>query len=123
MPAKLIIPPGEHTPAHPHHLPHPNKPLRVQVLGLNNTFNQLFDDGTEISSQNRPVAYKVNFDQEGIRLANMAFRQLARDVDQDNQFDFILRYEYNTFQGKRGECQPWEHVYANSHPPLRTTWY
>ncbi|KFA48719.1 hypothetical protein S40293_11452 [Stachybotrys chartarum IBT 40293] len=41
----------------------------------------------------------------------MAFKQLyGQEVNTNNRTDFIPRYQYSTFWGKYGECEPWEHV-------------
>lgn len=110
MSAKLVMPRCEQDPAHPNHPPPPDKPLRIQVLGLNTTLNGLFVN-EELSSQEKPVASPTAFDYTGLQLATMVFRVFyGRDVDAGAPQDFTPRYQYNTFKGKRGECQPWEHT-------------
>ncbi|CAH0043512.1 unnamed protein product [Clonostachys solani] len=111
MPAHLVIPPCEHNPAHPNHLPSYEKPLRIQILGTNSLIDQVFEDGIHMPSQERPIVSPVDFDEVGIRFAKMAFKQLyRRDVDPNNSSDFVPRYQYHMYRGKRGECQPWEHT-------------
>ncbi|KAI5862903.1 hypothetical protein GGS23DRAFT_570054 [Durotheca rogersii] len=112
MPANLIIPRCEQNPVHPNHPPPQDKPLRIQILGLNKIIDQLFGDGAKMPSEDRPItSTTLDFDEVGLRFAKMAFKQLyGRDVDPNTPSDFVPRYQYNTFHGKVGECQPWEHV-------------
>lgn len=113
MPARLVIPLCEQDPAHPNHLPSSDKPLRIQVLGLNKTINKLFNDGAEMLSQDLHVTSGVDFNETGLQLAKMAFGLLyGRDVNLGNPSDFIPQHQYNTFHGKYDECQPWEHMYV-----------
>ncbi|KND88830.1 hypothetical protein TOPH_06519 [Tolypocladium ophioglossoides CBS 100239] len=98
MPANLVIPPCEQNPTHPNHFPRHDKPLRVQILGLNETINQLFNDGTKMPSQERPITSAVDFDEAGIRLAKMAFKLLyGRDVNSKDQSDFVPRYHVDGY--------------------------
>ncbi|KAK1768835.1 hypothetical protein QBC33DRAFT_533841 [Phialemonium atrogriseum] len=53
----------------------------------------------------------VDFDEAGLRFAKMAFKQLyGRDANPQHASDFVPLYQYNTFRGKYGECEPWEHT-------------
>ncbi|KAI1178933.1 hypothetical protein F4777DRAFT_40991 [Nemania sp. FL0916] len=107
MASKLILPPCADSPAHMHHPPPPDKPLRIQVGGHLDWIDQLFDDGTKIF---RPEATFFSLDEYAepcLRLIKMSFNLLyGRDPDPETPLDMVLRYQSYIFQGRTGDKPP-----------------
>lgn len=91
MAIELYIPPCINTPAHTHHPPPPDKPLRIQIDGLLTSIQKLLPDVAW------PLdARRLHFPlPAGSELAKVAFRKIyGREVDPELHGDLVVRDEY-----------------------------
>ncbi|KAI0489837.1 hypothetical protein F4859DRAFT_462554 [Xylaria cf. heliscus] len=97
---KLVLPQCEQTPTCVNHPPEPDKPLRIQIIGLNKDLDNVFDDGTKWPTPKSSLDKATEFIEPGLRLVQMAFCLLyGRDPDPGNPSDMVPRHQYDIWRG------------------------
>lgn len=91
MALELSIPPCIHNPAHPHHPPPLDKPLRIQIQGPLESIQKLLPDVKWLTKN-----FLTSFPQPGgPQLAGVTFRSLyGRDERADVDSNIVVRDEY-----------------------------
>ncbi|KAI1171012.1 hypothetical protein F4777DRAFT_566894 [Nemania sp. FL0916] len=100
MAFKLVLPQCGQTPGCVNHPPEPDKPLRIQIMGLLNDIDNLFDDGMKMPRPKHTEKLAAdNFIEPGLRLARIGFGLLyGRDVDPGNSSDMVPRHQYDVWR-------------------------